>query len=383
MISLIHDILLESKQSIANLGYPELIAKLFYKRYGKKAYLLAKWYKDYYIGYTHRDDWFLQAHFTPSKGSLSIWNKIRVYESTVNADSYRKVAADMELHVDPADPLDDYTLKELRQSFEDDIEDSFFNSTFFKAYPLISDITSGKISNLAGYEAKKFQDAELEYADKLLFTTRPIIKQYKDGYRWFNAGPKCRYVGVYMKNCGSSSLVGSDQDRTILVLIDSNKKPHVLLVYSPNEKRLSNEEGVASTAVKAIYTPYILDLMEILNASMDVSKIKAKHLKLSILFKGHIRKLKPLFPEKNEMSYNEYYIIDIDGEKYYTDSSMIVSVKDAKIAYDAIKANKIKINSARNKLIDIFNYYNRHELAAFGVKYYTVEQLKMKLSSTV
>jgi hypothetical protein len=376
-------LLLESKQSLINIGYPEVIAKLFYKRYANLAFLLGKWYKDYNDGYTRRKDWFLQAHYVPSKGSLSIWDKIRVYESTVNADLYRKVASDMEIQVDPSDPLDDYTLKELRQSFEDDIEDSFFGGLFFKAYPLIIDIISGKIKNLAGYAEKKFQDAELEYAEKQLFTTRPIIKQYKDGYRWFNAGPKCRYVGVYMKNYGSSSLMGSDKDRTILALIDGNKKPHVLLVYSPNEKRLSNEEGVASTAVKAVYTPYILDLMEILNASMDTSKVKAKHLKLSILFKGHIRKLKPLFPDKKETSYNEYYIIDIDGEKYYTDSYMIVSVKDAKLAYDAIKANKINVSSVRNKLIDIFNHYNRRELEAFGVKYYTVEQLKMKISTAV
>ena len=40
-------LLLESKQSIIKLGYPALLAALFYKRYGKHAYLIAKWYKDY------------------------------------------------------------------------------------------------------------------------------------------------------------------------------------------------------------------------------------------------------------------------------------------------------------------------------------------------
>jgi hypothetical protein len=45
---LLKSLIFESKQSIVNLGYPEIIASLFYEKFGNKAYQLAKWYKEYY-----------------------------------------------------------------------------------------------------------------------------------------------------------------------------------------------------------------------------------------------------------------------------------------------------------------------------------------------
>jgi hypothetical protein len=46
---LVGEMLQESKQGIINLGFPEVIASILYKRFGNKASLIAKWVKDYNI----------------------------------------------------------------------------------------------------------------------------------------------------------------------------------------------------------------------------------------------------------------------------------------------------------------------------------------------
>jgi len=50
-------LVLESKQEIINLGFPSLIATLFYKKYDKYAYTFAKWYTTY-SGIKPEGNWF-------------------------------------------------------------------------------------------------------------------------------------------------------------------------------------------------------------------------------------------------------------------------------------------------------------------------------------
>ena len=56
------DIITESKDNIINLGYPPIIAKLFFKQWGKQAYLIASWYKDYKNNRADNKDWFKLTH---------------------------------------------------------------------------------------------------------------------------------------------------------------------------------------------------------------------------------------------------------------------------------------------------------------------------------
>ena len=41
-----NSILLESKQSIINLGYPRIIVDLLFEKYGKNSFIISKWLKE-------------------------------------------------------------------------------------------------------------------------------------------------------------------------------------------------------------------------------------------------------------------------------------------------------------------------------------------------
>jgi hypothetical protein len=85
-------------------------------------------------------------------------------------------------------------------------------------------------------------------------------------------------VGGLMKNCGSAGLMSMDKDRTLLVLFDSKNKPHIIVTYSPNEKRIAQDQGIGSSEPKEKYHDYILDLANFLNVRYDVEKSKSPKL---------------------------------------------------------------------------------------------------------
>ena len=65
-----------------------------------------------------------------------------------------------------------------------------------------------------------------------------------------------------MKNCGSTGAMSADENKSMVTLVDKFSKPHIVLTFSPNEKRVSGIEGVASSAPKEIYHQYIIDIID-------------------------------------------------------------------------------------------------------------------------
>src|SRR6516225_3391985 len=80
--------IISAKQDIVNLGYPEIIARFFYEKYGNLAPLLAKWYKDYRVPQDWEGgDWWRK--FLDKFGDLySLANLTYLYERSGDLESF-------------------------------------------------------------------------------------------------------------------------------------------------------------------------------------------------------------------------------------------------------------------------------------------------------
>ena len=76
-------------------------------------------------------------------------------------------------------------------------------------------------------------------------------------------GNKCSIVGKLMKNCGRSS------DGNMIVLFDSNNKPHVIVTYLSHMHKIKNIKGQAGSTVKEEYQKYLIDLKDTLKANLE------------------------------------------------------------------------------------------------------------------
>lgn len=74
------DILFESKQMLMKLGYPEVIASLFYEKFGKKAPLLARWYKETNAHNPEDENWWRNASHGFEKVNAAVL--ARLYDAT-------------------------------------------------------------------------------------------------------------------------------------------------------------------------------------------------------------------------------------------------------------------------------------------------------------
>lgn len=364
MIKLKH-LIYESKQSIINLGYPEIIAKLFYKHFGNKAFILAKWYKEYYHNSSDDKKWWLLAHSNFGR-SHSLNDYVQLYNATDSIENYKLMRTKLELSSDE-DLIDDYYLKEQRELILKKIEQKLLDDSFFKLNVIISDFISGKLKNVAPYEKMRFWDANLKYDETRVFDEMTPIKTYENGYKWINVGKRCSFVGHYMKNCGSAGVMSTDADRTIISLFDSENKPHVIITYSPNENRISGDEGVGSSEVKSEYHSYIMDLANILNAKFDVDRTKSKFLKLKYLLKNKTTNIRKL---KVSTVYDEYFKIKIGSEIYYTNGYIVASEAEIKNAFEKKKTQNIKLKYDLGSIIrNIFNHYNQDIFTSLGLHY--------------
>jgi hypothetical protein len=264
---LVQTILKESKQNIMNLGFPEVIASLFFERFGKHAFLMARWFREYHgYGYTDKEtrtnyskDWWWKSNKKWSRSELDIVDIVDLYEAgKTSKEAYDEVRERLELNIDPED---DFDPRERLPDLKEEIKEILYKDVFF-VFTLIEDIESKKITNLQPYKDLSFSEAKDRYDNIRIFDTKQLIKIYKNGWKWIDVGNRCQLVGKLMKNCGSAGVMSWDEDKTILTLFDKNNKPHVVVTYSPNEKRISGDEGAASTEVKGKYHRYILDLAE-------------------------------------------------------------------------------------------------------------------------
>lgn len=361
------DLLVEAKQDIVNLGYPQVIADIFQSHFGNLAFLLAKWYKNYkYSTAEPPANWWLMstANF---RETPSMWDLTYLYGATSSVEAYQAAIKKLELSSDDFIDLD-----EQRTALKSQIENKLLNSYFFKE-ELIKGITSGQIKDLAPFKNLTYQDARHKVEKKNIFKEKKPLKVYSNGYKWIDVGKKCNWLGDQMKNCGSSGLMTMDSDGTILALFDSKNKPHVMLTYSPNEKRLSGDEGGASTAVKGKYHEYVIDIANFLGASFDIYKTRSPELKIKYLLQGVADNIEPL---KGNDTYDTLYKFTISGKNYYTNNYVALSEDDINSVAPKIKSGEIVLKIQNSNMIRmVFNHMNQNELKYHGgLNYIPIEK---------
>lgn len=334
-MSKLYSFLFESKQSIMSLGFPEVIASIISQKFGKNDFLVARWLRDSSINKFYNketntsyypENWWRIANNDFMSNKLNLVDYVDLYEvaKTLNLEEYNKVRKAKELG-----ETDEVTQEDIRD-FKSHIEYEMFNSYFFSYDPFMQDIQNGILTDLKPYKDLPYQEARDKYDKKRLFRQKEnLVKEYPNGWRWINAGRKCELVGSLMKNCGSAGVMSSDPDRTILTLFDSRNKPHVVVTYSPNQKRISGDEGVGSSVPKEKYHDYILDLAQHLGVRFDFERTKSKLLKLKSALGNKLKSIERIDYKKS--TYNEYFKLELnDGSVYYTDSYWFAKEEDVK-----------------------------------------------------
>lgn len=316
--------LTESKQALINLGYPSVVASLISAKFKKHDFTVAKWFKEN-SSYAKEPNWFQMQFSDFSRHGPSLGDLINIYEAAqASEEKYRAVMNRLEYKNVDEEDFDQVAILNLTKR---KIEYKLFgDNIFFTYYVLIKDIMSGKLTDLKPYQNLSFEEAKDKYDQKHIFGDVTPLKVYPDGYKWINVGDKCQLVGKQMKNCGSSGVMSMDPDRTILTLFDANNKPHVMVTYSPGDKRLSGDEGVGSSAVKDVYHDYILDLANLLGVNLDYGSTKSYSLKLKSALNGQLKSIENI--ESNSIYDHFYKISLLDNSVYYTDTYGFIPVKD-------------------------------------------------------
>jgi hypothetical protein len=357
----IFNILFESKQNLVALGIPEVIASLIYEKFGKNAFLIARWYRDNSArpegeAGIYPANWWKLANTTFSsnvdlRGLVDLWEAAGISE-----EEYQKTREAVGLERD--DVEDDnlqsfFDSKTVQKTIKEEIARELFKSVFFSYTTIIQDIVSGKLTDLKPYKDLSFQDAKDKYDKKNLFKDPgKVIKTYENGWRWIDAGKKCQFVGGLMKNCGSVGVMSLDPDSTMLSLFDSKNKPHVVVTYSPNQKRISGDEGVAGSAVKSQYHDYILDLAKTLGAKQDFENSKSNELKLKGKLGDQLQKMEII---KKGTYNNIYKVTMIDGTSWFTDSYNFYPENEVLQLLQTDPSLKGKLDNALTKAFNVYS----------------------------
>lgn len=359
--------LVEAKHDIVNLGYPEIVAKLFYERFGNLAFLMSKWFRDYkYPNAEKPANWWLQAT-SSYRETPSLWDLTYLYNATKDKESYHAALEKLEISRDEFVDLD-----EQREALEVQIKNKLFSDTFFEYNDLIKDILSGSLKDISPYKKLDFSSAKDKYDKQRIFKDRASLRAYENGYKWIDTGMRCQLVGKLMKNCGSAGLMSWDDNRTLLTLFDNRNKPHVMVTYSPSEKRISSDVGVGSSEVKSKYHDYILDLAKFLGAKFDVDKTKSTFLKVKYLLSGIAQKLEEL---PGGDIYNTYFRFYTNNQEYYTNGNIVVSNEDIKKVSFGVSRGEIQLkNDQKNIIKNIFNHLNRPILSSHGIVYIPIDK---------
>lgn len=333
---LIYNILFESKQAITNLGFPEIISTILYEKYGNKAFLIAKWFKE---DNSHHSNEYNKGQWWKSKyedyGSLqkNVGIFVKFYNAAkISLDEYNKIRVQEEFR-----PLETYNKLETLTSIKEELKKEFFEDMFFNSN-IIKAITDGSLKILSAYKDLPFQQASDKFEEKKIFKDKKPIKKYKNGWLWVDGGQKCDVVGKKMRNCGSTGAMSMDPNNTMFVLFDEHNNPHVIATYSPSEHRISGVEGGASTDIKDEYADYVLDLIKTLGAKLYTSTNKTKFLTLKYQYPNS-KITRIIGPER--MSTTEIFLLQMeDGKQYYSNYYNYILVEDFnKINWETIYPN--------------------------------------------
>jgi hypothetical protein len=243
-----------------------------------------------------------------------------------------------------------------------EIEKQLLNSLFFDKR-IIKNIMDGTLTDLKPYEKLDFFEANKKYEEKVIFSDLTPVRSYPNGWRWINVGKRCEYVGNMMRNCGSSGVMSYDKDRTIIALFDKENKPHVVVTYSPNEKRISGDEGGAGTPVKNEYADYVLDLSNVLGANFDSEKTQSKFLRVKHKIGDKLKSIKQV-PGKNP--FTEVYKIKLtNGKVYFTNGYEVISEEELKTVIENLtpeEKRSVKPKTIFNYVLFAFYPYYRRSI---------------------
>jgi hypothetical protein len=367
--------LFESRSSIVALGYPDVIARLFYKRFPKHAYLIARWYKDYTR--VTENDWFDNSHSTVSR--IGILELIKLYNATDSVENFQNVQKELNIVVDRTPDL-----TEMKAWLFNELADKFFNQTFFDYYSLINDITSGQLTDINPYKNLTFDQALEKYEHRKVFADTKPIKTYANGWKWIDVGPKCMFLGKAMKNCGSVGIMSDDPNRTILALFDANNTPHVMLTYQPNKGEIKSVQGGAGRDVKEQYFNYVIDLIKTLDVKLDLSHYTPPLMKTRYLVGDIARDIKVIAQNMHDIIIG----FRIGNTQWYTNGHSVVSQQDLAKLKTALEQGTVKReelsgghgpNPIVNLLEMLLHYRNDRILAMLGVNKLQLEQEFLRL----
>jgi hypothetical protein len=360
---------------VGTFGYPRVIAEILWEKFGKNSFVIARWLKEYNTRaskYEGPDDWLdrigdEQGGFTEDG---SITKLLKLYNSATNAETYLRVADDLDIWI-PDEPLTDKDLEKLRMMIRKEIEIDISKNMFFY-YSLFNKILNGEVTDLRPYKNLTPEEALARYEEKNLFLDQEPIRTYDNGWRWIDAGNKCSLLGKAMSNCGSAGIMSSDPDRTMLSLFDEHNKPHVLVTYSPNQKRISGDVGRGHSPVKDIYHQYVIDLAEFLGAEFDSQKSPSKELGIKWDLRSYLKDVKMEYKD----TFNSIYrIVLTDGSSYYTDTFKFLSEQDMALTQSHLESLSDEERQEHgvvgvNNLTAVFNNRNTDYLSReLGIKY--------------
>ena len=375
-------LLVESKQLILGMGFPEVISKMFYEKFPKNAVLIAKWYKGFkaFGSAAESPNWWqmAMAHRPLSGGSISLYELTNLYESTKDKESYLKAIKWSGFDVDE-DEINDYYLQEQRDGLLNHIREDFFKDCFF-SYSIVKDIMDNKLTDLSGFKGMSLTEAQHKYDRRNIFKDIKPLKVYANGFKWINVGKRCMYLGSKMGNCGSAGLMSMDEKATIIALFGPNNKPHVMVTYSPSQNRISGDESSGSTAVKEKYHDYVLDLTQHLGAELDVFRSKSVLLGIKYRLRGKLQGIEDI---NSGDEYNKCYRMNVGGMVYFTDGYTVVSEEDVRKAYDMIQKGEITlhhdvppklfspapVDQTKNMVMAVLSRYNAEYLRSNGISY--------------
>lgn len=268
-------LLTESAQEIERLGFPRVVAEIIQRMAGKNAYLLARWNKES-SSRNEEPNWWRGNNGISFSNGPNLVDLVDLYESAPDPERYRNAYRDVYDRY-PTSPPD-------LESLKAQIEDGVRNSRFFTWHRIVKNILDGSLKDLKPYAKLPFKEAAARYERKSIFRDRRPLVEYPDGWRWIDVGRKCELLRGAMKNCGSVGVMSWDANSTIVALFDKGGKPHVMVTWSPGEKRISGVEGQASSPVKDKYADRVVDLARHLEANIDTRRTTNKIVKIKWIF---------------------------------------------------------------------------------------------------
>jgi hypothetical protein len=260
------------------LNLPDILVQWFHDKFGgKNAFLVAKWWiQNTFVEF--RENYKPPRYPDKRPYSDRIWHAVMVSDLLpklvhVGVDDVRR---SMYAQNPEFEPLREYYGDKLRRVMDSRPDLQYIlgkqkyilstNLEFFETYDIIRDIRDNKVKNVAAFKNLNFHDATQKYADAGIQELK-TVKTYEDGFRWIDTqARRCQIVKTKMKNCGSTGFHSPDPNATMLLLVDENDIPHVVVTWEPKYKKLSYPEGQAGSLPKQKYWSKIKDLIGLYGA---------------------------------------------------------------------------------------------------------------------